>query len=237
MYNDLVSIAIHVLIIVITLCFISISTSFVAMDTSLSKDAVNDQLSIDWSKLSKGEEIEMHSLLLFDQSAFECKLKSLCYIYLSIYLSIYLYFYWSIYLFILSIHLYTYLAIYLLVYLFIHYMYPYIHLYIYLSIHSSVPFVYLFSHSVYPFIYLFIPVVYPPIKATIINESLSYLTVQQVYPLYPQEHVMSLTSCTLLSPESDGARIVYVVGTALVKPEEKEAKIGRVLVFQNNGGL
>ena len=55
--------------------------------------------------------------------------------------------------------------------------------------------------------------------------------------MYPQEHVMSLTSCTLLSPESDGARVVYVVGTALVKPEEKEAKIGRVLVFQNNGGL
>lgn len=109
----------------------SISTSFVAMDTSLSKDVVNDQLSIDWSKLSKGEEIEMHSLLLFDQSAFE---------------------------------------------------------------------------------------------------------LQHVYPLYPQEHVMSLTSCTLLFPESDGARVVYVVGTALVKPEEKEAKIGRVLVFQNNGG-
>ena len=65
------------------------------MDTSLSKDVVNDQLLIDWSKLSKGEEIEMHSLLLFDQSAFECKLKPLCY-FLYIYLSIYLFIHLSI---------------------------------------------------------------------------------------------------------------------------------------------
>ena len=59
--------------------------------------------------------------------------------------------------------------------------------------------------------------------------------VLHVYQLCPQEHVLSMASCVLVSPDSE-ERLVYIVGTALVNPEEKEATIGRVLVLQVNGG-
>jgi DNA damage-binding protein 1 len=57
--------------------------------------------------------------------------------------------------------------------------------------------------------------------------------VSHVFQLSPQEHVLSIASCTLTLPDED--KIVYVVGTALVRPEEKEATVGRILIFQANG--
>ena len=67
------------------------------------------------------------------------------------------------------------------------------------------------------------------------------LLVQHVYQLCPQEHVMSMCSCNLMSEDNDvGAgegRQVFVIGTALVKPEDKEPSFGRILVFQVDGGI
>ena len=55
-----------------------------------------------------------------------------------------------------------------------------------------------------------------------------------VYQLCPQEHILCVASCNLMS--NDEERSVYVVGTALVKPEEKESSTGRILVFGVNSG-
>ncbi len=69
-----------------------------------------------------------------------------------------------------------------------------------------------------------------------------YFTVQHVYQLCPQEHVLSICTCNLLSDDADEAnaandgRQVFVVGTALVRPEDKEPSFGRILVFQVIGG-
>ena len=71
-------------------------------------------------------------------------------------------------------------------------------------------------------------------------------SVQHVYQLFPQEHVLSMCTCTLLSEDTNegggvggGAegRQVFVVGTALVKPEDKEPSFGRILIFQVDGGI
>ncbi|XP_003389315.1 PREDICTED: DNA damage-binding protein 1-like [Amphimedon queenslandica] len=58
--------------------------------------------------------------------------------------------------------------------------------------------------------------------------------VSHVYQLCPQEHILCVTSCNLTT--NDEERSVYVVGTALVKPEEKESSTGRILVFAVNSG-
>lgn len=78
----------------------------------------------------------------------------------------------------------------------------------------------------------------PPIHHTMLVSielkiSLS-LIVSHVYQLCPQEHILCVSSCTLTS--NDEERVVYVVGTALVKPEEKESSTGRILVFSVNAG-
>ena len=63
-----------------------------------------------------------------------------------------------------------------------------------------------------------------------------YSIVEHVYQLCPQEHVLSVASCDIPSSDSEEHKIYYVVGTALVRPEEKEATFGRLLVFQVVGG-
>ena len=68
-----------------------------------------------------------------------------------------------------------------------------------------------------------------------------YSTVQHVCQLCPQEHVMCMCACNLLSDDVDEAtgndgRQVFVIGTALVRPEDKEPSFGRILVLQVIGG-
>lgn len=43
---------------------------------------------------------------------------------------------------------------------------------------------------------------------------------------------MSITSCILGTSSDPKANAYYVVGTALVPPQEREPKVGRILVFQ-----
>ena len=49
--------------------------------------------------------------------------------------------------------------------------------------------------------------------------------------LLPREQAVSLTSCTLGS-SGESNSTYYVVGTALVNPNDKEPSIGRILVIQ-----
>ena len=55
------------------------------------------------------------------------------------------------------------------------------------------------------------------------------------YQLLRAEQGVSITTCTL-GPTSPGAdpkaNIYYVVGTAIISPNEKEPQNGRILVFQ-----
>lgn len=79
-----------------------------------------------------------------------------------------------------------------------------------------------------------LPTIYHTMLVSIeLKISLS-LIVSHIYQLCPQEHILCVSSCTLTS--NDEERVVYVVGTALVKPEEKESSTGRILVFSVNAG-
>lgn len=60
--------------------------------------------------------------------------------------------------------------------------------------------------------------------------------VSHAYQLCPQENVLSIASCTLALPGGEEERNVFLVGTALVRPEEKEASVGRLMVFHVNNG-
>lgn len=62
----------------------------------------------------------------------------------------------------------------------------------------------------------------------------NFFVVGHLYQLCPQEHILSICSCNLTVQGEE--RMFFVVGTALVKPEEKEATVGRLLVFQVVGG-
>ena len=53
--------------------------------------------------------------------------------------------------------------------------------------------------------------------------------------------MLCMCTCNLLSDDGDESvssegRLMFVVGTALVRPEDKEPSFGRILVFQVNSG-
>ncbi len=142
-------------------CISSISVT----SGSITKSDVPEEMKFDWTNMMKGDEIEMHSLLLMDQSSFEGSVT------------------------IISCDYYV---------------------------------VILLREILNPF-------------------CIFSLSVQHVYQLCPQEHVMSMCSCNLMSENNDAGagegRQVFVIGTALVKPEDKEPSFGRILVFQVDGGI
>ena len=58
-----------------------------------------------------------------------------------------------------------------------------------------------------------------------------YIIATHGLQLLPREQAVSLTSCTLGS-SADARSTYYVVGTALVNPNDKEPVVGRILVLQ-----
>lgn len=53
-----------------------------------------------------------------------------------------------------------------------------------------------------------------------------------MHQLPPNEYALSLESCRL----GDDPNQYFVIGTALVNPEESEAKVGRIIMFQYDEG-
>ena len=52
--------------------FLLSSTISISVTTSnITKSSIPEEMKFDWSKLNDGEEVEIHSLLLMDQSSFE----------------------------------------------------------------------------------------------------------------------------------------------------------------------
>jgi len=59
-----------------------------------------------------------------------------------------------------------------------------------------------------------------------------YIVVLHAHQLLPNEHATSLLSAKL----GDDPHVYYIVGTAMVHPEEAEPKQGRIILFHFSDG-
>lgn len=61
--------------------------------------------------------------------------------------------------------------------------------------------------------------------------NIAHIIATHGFQLLQREQAVSVASCTLGS-SADSKSTYYVVGTALVNPNEKEPSVGRILVLQ-----
>ena len=55
----------------ILVCMFDCVSSISVTSSSITKSDIPEEMKFDWTNMTKGDEIEMHSLLLMDQSSFE----------------------------------------------------------------------------------------------------------------------------------------------------------------------